>query len=123
MGRFKTQEEKQRNRMAKNPKRASLAELEAQSKNKAAEPIDPVELLVNTVYDKSRHLVSDYRNTVKHTGSLVSGSMAIAYQQGVNDTLIELIKEFRKTKETKNEEPVQENKIPGTDSPAAQNNG
>jgi hypothetical protein len=45
-------------------------------------------------------MASDYKNTIKHTGGLLSQSMTFAYAKGLNDAFKLL------TKEEKNEKPV-----------------
>lgn len=60
-------------------------------------------------------MTADYRNTIKHTGGLLTSSMAYAYSKGINDAMKLIQKEI-----IKNEKSVQseqeEGKVPDTTS-------
>lgn len=109
MGRLRTHEERQAKKMKRNPPRTVIPEPDNQDK--------PVELtegqkLVQFLLGKSQNMAKDYKNTIKHTGSLVSASMAFAYQKAIIDITSLLIKEVYK--ETKDEKTVTEaQQIPG----------
>lgn len=62
---------------------------------------NPKFALVQALWDKKDSMILDYKNTIKHTGSLVTASMTYAYSKALLDA-IKLL-----TKEIANEEPVQ----------------
>lgn len=49
--------------------------------------------LAKFLFDKSLHMSADYRNTIRHTGGLVTSSMVYAYSKGLNDAIKLLLKE------------------------------
>lgn len=54
--------------------------------------------IYETVAKAGQVKAADYRQLIRHTGSLVAGSMTIAYTKGVLDTLALLHKEIKNDK-------------------------
>jgi nitrate reductase NapAB chaperone NapD len=51
------------------------------------------ERLILKLVSNSAHMAADYKNTIKHTGGLLTASMVYAYSKGLNDALKLLTKE------------------------------
>lgn len=88
--------------MTKEKKELTQAELTAKEDGAREERS---RLLANIFGDKER-LTMEYKQLVRHTGGLVSGSMAVAYSRAIND----VIKLILKIPESKNVTVDQENK-------------
>lgn len=62
-------------------------------------PVDLVkqekERLLVLVLKNRAKMVSDYKNTIRHTGGLLTTSMTYAYSKGINDILKLLTKETK----------------------------
>jgi hypothetical protein len=52
--------------------------------------------IVTYLITRSEDMVSDYRNTIKHSGGLLTQSMTFAYSKGVNDIIKLITKEVYK---------------------------
>lgn len=55
--------------------------------------------LVNLLFSKSQIMTADYKNTIKHTGGLLTSSMTYAYSRALADAVKLLTKD-------NNEKPV-----------------
>jgi hypothetical protein len=77
---------------------ATLTEKEIREDAAKREKIRLTYILLKNV----EYMTLDYKNTIKHTGGLLTQSMTFAYNKALNDAFKLL------TKEDKNEEPVQE---------------
>lgn len=51
------------------------------------------ERILTLILKSSNPMVSDYKNTIKHVGGLLTNSMVFAYAKGIQDTLKLLTKE------------------------------
>jgi hypothetical protein len=51
------------------------------------------ERILTFLFQAAQNMVSDYKNTIKHTGSVLTASMTYAYNKGVYDTIKLLAKE------------------------------
>ena len=49
--------------------------------------------LYTQIMKKSFHMVTEYRQLIKHTGGMLTASMGFAYAKGINDTLKLIAKE------------------------------
>lgn len=49
--------------------------------------------LYTQLMKKSFHMVTEYKELIKHTGGLLNASMGFAYAKGINDTLKLIAKE------------------------------
>lgn len=45
------------------------------------------ERILTQILKSSQDMALDYKNTIKHAGSLLTGSMTFAYSKGINDVL------------------------------------
>lgn len=54
-----------------------------------------LELAAVALFKRIPFMVSDYRALIRHSGGLMTKSMGIAYQRGLNDALKQLIKEIK----------------------------
>lgn len=69
-----------------------------------------------TVLLKQRDsMTSDYKNTIKHTGGLLTASMTYAYSKGIDDAMKLIQKEITKNEELAKE--TKEGKVPDASSP------
>lgn len=63
-------------------------------------PLDPAKeeqrRLAQELFKAIPSMAADYKTLVKHTGGLLSASMAVAYSKGLNDALKLILKEKKK---------------------------
>lgn len=51
--------------------------------------------LLSTIFGDKERLTAEYKQLVRHTGGLVSGSMAVAYSRAINDVIKLILKESK----------------------------
>lgn len=51
------------------------------------------ERILSLIYKNLNPMTTDYKNTIKHTGGLLTSSMTFAYARGIKDVLKLLTKE------------------------------
>lgn len=54
--------------------------------------------LLQVIFNKKDDMILEYKTLIKHTGSLVTGSMGYAYSKAIND-IIKLISKENQTNE------------------------
>lgn len=61
--------------------------------------LTPTQEVAGLLFSNHDKMVSDYKNLIKHTGSLVTASMVVAYQRALNDAIKLILKNNKENKD------------------------
>jgi len=61
--------------------------------------LTPTQEVAGLLFANHEKMVSDYKNLIKHTGSLVTASMVVAYQRALSDAIKLILKNNKENKD------------------------
>ena len=109
MGRFKTIEERTAKNLKNHP--SKMPTTETVSSSGPSKELTPEEKelqkkfsleernrVLTMIFTNKEIMTAEYKQLIKHTGSLVAGSMAIAYSRAINDIIKLILKESNNEK-------------------------